>query len=148
MIVHSLLKITVPKHEKIDDVPIIYTPWTNLKKERGAEPGQVSFVDMKLVKKVKVKTRIASVLKRLNKTKIEKTTIDELKQMKEDRLRQLRNEEKKRKEEERKKEQERKTLNQQNKEMLHYTSVMKDEYMVTNQDLSDTSYVDYEDNFM
>jgi hypothetical protein len=53
-------------------VTIIYTPWSNLKKDGSMATGQVSFHDNKKVKKILVPTRINAIINRLNKTKVEK----------------------------------------------------------------------------
>ncbi len=57
---------------KKDNVVVIYTPWSNLKKSGSMATGQVGFKDPKLVKKVHVEKRENSVVNRLNKTKVEK----------------------------------------------------------------------------
>ncbi|ELR08669.1 hypothetical protein GMDG_03355 [Pseudogymnoascus destructans 20631-21] len=57
---------------KKDNVTIIYTPWSNLKKDGSMATGQVSFHDNKKVKKILVPTRINAIINRLNKTKVEK----------------------------------------------------------------------------
>ncbi|KXT06515.1 hypothetical protein AC578_6096 [Pseudocercospora eumusae] len=57
---------------KKDNITIIYTPWTNLKKSGDMATGQVGFHDAKLVKKVFVAKRENAVVNRLNKTRVEK----------------------------------------------------------------------------
>jgi NFACT protein RNA binding domain len=57
---------------KKDNVTIIYTPWSNLRKDASMATGQVSFHDHKLVKKLHVPTRTNAVVNRLNKTRAEK----------------------------------------------------------------------------
>lgn len=73
---------------KKDNVTIIYTPWSNLKKDGSMAVGQVSFHDDRKVKKVLVRERENAIINRLNKTKVEKHP--DLKQEKDDRLRELR----------------------------------------------------------
>lgn len=51
---------------------IIYTPWSNLRKDASMATGQVSFHDQKMVKKVHVPVRQNVIVNRLNKTKVEK----------------------------------------------------------------------------
>ncbi|KFY04227.1 hypothetical protein V491_09425 [Pseudogymnoascus sp. VKM F-3775] len=60
------------ERNKKDNVTIIYTPWSNLKKDGSMATGQVSFHDNKKVKKILVPTRINAIINRLNKTKVEK----------------------------------------------------------------------------
>ena len=57
---------------KKDNVTIVYTPWSNLKKTGDMATGQVGFKDNKLVKKVLVETRENAIVNRLNKSKVEK----------------------------------------------------------------------------
>lgn len=57
---------------KKDNVTIIYTPWSNLRKDNSMATGQVSFHDQKMVKKVHVTVRQNVIVNRLNKTKVEK----------------------------------------------------------------------------
>lgn len=57
---------------KKDNITIVYTPWSNLKKSGDMATGQVGFKDNKLVKKVLVETRENPIVNRLNKTRVEK----------------------------------------------------------------------------
>lgn len=52
------------------------TPASNLKKTGDMATGQVSFHSDKMVKRVHVSTRVNAIVNRLNKTKIERTTVD------------------------------------------------------------------------
>jgi len=51
---------------------VIYTPWSNLKKDGSMATGQVGFKDNRLVKRVYVEKRENAIVNRLNKTKVEK----------------------------------------------------------------------------
>jgi hypothetical protein len=73
---------------KKDNITIIYTPWSNLKKDGSMAAGQVSFKDNKKVKRILVAQRENPIVNRLNKTKVEK--YPDLKQEKDDHLRELR----------------------------------------------------------
>ncbi len=73
---------------KKDNITVIYTPWSNLKKDAQHGGGQVSFKDPRLVKKVLVPQRENPIVNRLNKTKVEKQP--DLQQEREDRQRELR----------------------------------------------------------
>jgi hypothetical protein len=57
---------------KKDNITIVYTPWSNLKKTGDMATGQVGFKDNKLVKKVLVETRENPIVNRLNKTRVER----------------------------------------------------------------------------
>lgn len=72
---------------KKDNVTIIYTPWSNLKKDGSMAVGQVGFKNPRLVKKILVPTRQNPIINRLNKTKVEK--FPDLRLEKEERLKEL-----------------------------------------------------------
>jgi hypothetical protein len=57
---------------KKDNITVIYTPWSNLKKTGDMATGQVGFKDSKAVKKIHVEKRENAIVNRLNKTKVEK----------------------------------------------------------------------------
>lgn len=56
---------------KEDNITVIYTPWSNLRKDGSMDVGQVSFTNDKQVKKVHTRTRQNAIVNRLNKTKKE-----------------------------------------------------------------------------
>ena len=62
--------ICIPGNKK-DNVVVIYTPWSNLKKSPGMETGQVSFHKGNIVKRIHVEKRINEIINRLNKTREE-----------------------------------------------------------------------------
>lgn len=84
----QLTKANSIEGNKKDNVTIIYTPWSNLKKDGSMDVGQVSFKDQKKVKRVMVSQRENPIVNRLSKTKVEKKP--DLKQEKDDRDRELR----------------------------------------------------------
>ncbi|KAK3314958.1 hypothetical protein B0H66DRAFT_564063 [Apodospora peruviana] len=84
----QLTKANSIEGNKKDNITIIYTPWSNLKKDGSMAAGQVSFKDQKKVKKILVPQRENAIVNRLNKTKVEK--YPDLRQEKDDRLRELR----------------------------------------------------------
>ena len=91
---------------KKDNVTVIYTPWSNLKKDGSMVAGQVGFKDSKKViqlalwygrpennvsckvKRIHVATRENPIVNRLNKTKVEE--FPDLNQQKEDRNMEIR----------------------------------------------------------
>lgn len=73
---------------KKDNITVIYTPWSNLKKDGSMAVGQVGFKDQKKVKKIHVEQRLNPIVNRLNKTKVEK--YPDLRQEKLDREKELR----------------------------------------------------------
>ncbi|KAK2053261.1 DUF814-domain-containing protein [Colletotrichum caudatum] len=84
----QLTKANSIEGNKKDNVTVIYTPWSNLKKDGSMAVGQVSFKDPRKVKKILVPQRENPIVNRLNKTKVEKKP--DLQQEREDRLRELR----------------------------------------------------------
>jgi len=68
----QLTKANSIEGNKKDNVTVIYTPWSNLKKTGGMAMGQVGFKDNKLVRRVYVEKRENAIVNRLNKTKVEK----------------------------------------------------------------------------
>ncbi|KAM7220495.1 protein of unknown function (DUF814) domain containing protein [Rhypophila decipiens] len=84
----QLTKANSIEGNKKDNITIIYTPWSNLKKDGSMAVGQVSFKDNKKVKRLIIAQRENAIVNRLNKTKVEK--YPDLKQEKEDRLKELR----------------------------------------------------------
>lgn len=84
----QLTKANSIEGNKKDDVTIIYTPWSNLKKDGSMATGQVGFHDNKKVKRVYVQKRENVIVNRLNKTKVEK--YPDLRQERQDRDRELR----------------------------------------------------------
>ncbi|KAI7868620.1 hypothetical protein BDF14DRAFT_1724454 [Spinellus fusiger] len=68
----QLVKANSIEGNKKGNVTIIYTPWDNLKKTPGMETGQVTFHNLKKVKRVHVKERVNAIFNRLNKTKEER----------------------------------------------------------------------------
>ncbi|KAL0638549.1 hypothetical protein Q9L58_002485 [Maublancomyces gigas] len=78
---------------KKDNVNIVYTPWSNLKKDGSMAVGQVGFKDQRKVKKVLVEARTNAIINRLNKTKTE--TFPDLAVQRDERDRTIRDREKK-----------------------------------------------------
>lgn len=84
----QLTKANSIEGNKKDSVTIIYTPWSNLKKDGSMATGQVSFHDPRRVKKILVEIRQNPIVNRLNKTKEER--YPDLQEEKEERLKELR----------------------------------------------------------
>ncbi|KAK4111203.1 coiled-coil domain-containing protein 25 [Canariomyces notabilis] len=84
----QLTKANSIEGNKKDNITVIYTPWSNLKKDGSMAVGQVSFKDQRKVKRILVAQRENAIINRLNKTKVEK--YPDLKQEKDDRQRELR----------------------------------------------------------
>ncbi|WVR05160.1 hypothetical protein IAU60_002172 [Kwoniella sp. DSM 27419] len=68
----QLVKANSIEGNKKDNITVIWTPFTNLKKTGDMAVGMVSFHSDKQVKRVHVSTRDNAIVNRLNKTKVEK----------------------------------------------------------------------------
>ncbi|XP_075992131.1 coiled-coil domain-containing protein 25 [Anticarsia gemmatalis] len=132
----QLVKANSIMGNKMNDIDIVYTMWTNLKKTAGMEAGQVAFHKDKDVRKVRVAKRCNEIVNRLNKTKkeafpdlrVERETRDRLER--EDKKKLLREKNLKEKEEEKRKKEE--------AELRSYSTLMKTENMSTNYDGNDS----------
>lgn len=133
---------------KINPIDVVYTPWSNLKKTKGMDVGQVSFHDNKRVKKIKVEKKLNDVVNRLNKTKQER--YPDLKLERESHDREQRQEKKKFMKEKQIQEEEEKARFQKEKELKSYKNIMQEEHMVSAREMAEkySSAQDYEDDFM
>ncbi|PSN62196.1 DUF814-domain-containing protein [Corynespora cassiicola Philippines] len=84
----QLTKANSIEGNKKDNITIVYTPWSNLKKDGSMAVGQVGFKDQRKVKRIHVEKRENPIVNRLNKTKVEKHP--DLRQEKENRQKELR----------------------------------------------------------
>ncbi|KAL1652198.1 hypothetical protein SLS58_000325 [Diplodia intermedia] len=84
----QLTKANSIEGNKKNNITVIYTPWSNLKKDGSMAVGQVGFKDNKKVKRIHVVERENPIINRLNKTKVEK--FPDLRQEREDRQSELR----------------------------------------------------------
>lgn len=117
---------------KLKDVRIVYTPWSNLHKVNSMDVGQVGFHNEKLRRYHTIESKDTALLKKLEKTRLEKNDVDframrEARDMEERRqkrvLESTKNEQEKREREEKKKAEEIRT----------YAGVMHDRNMRSNQ---------------
>ena len=130
---------------KKDNITVIYTPWSNLRKDASMATGQVSFHDPKMVKKVHVAVRENAIVNRLNKTRVEK--FPDLRAEKESDQREKRKVERIAREQQKARDrEERKQREELRWQKDHaYDDVMREENMVSNQD-RDAGF--HEDDFM
>ncbi|RDX79516.1 Coiled-coil domain-containing protein 25 [Mucuna pruriens] len=68
----QLVKANSIQGNKVNNVDVVYTPWSNLKKTASMDVGQVGFHNSKMVRTVRVEKRINEIVNRLNKTKVER----------------------------------------------------------------------------
>ncbi|CCH44890.1 Coiled-coil domain-containing protein [Wickerhamomyces ciferrii] len=67
----QLTKANSIEGNKRDNITVIYTPWSNLKRTKGMADGEVSFKNHKKVKKIHIQVRENSIINRLKKTREE-----------------------------------------------------------------------------
>ncbi|XP_041019340.1 coiled-coil domain-containing protein 25 isoform X1 [Juglans microcarpa x Juglans regia] len=68
----QLVKANSIQGNKVNNVDVVYTPWSNLKKSASMDVGQVGFYNPKMVRTVRVEKRINDIVNRLNRTKVER----------------------------------------------------------------------------
>ncbi|KAG6036045.1 hypothetical protein E4U41_005823, partial [Claviceps citrina] len=142
----QLTKANSIEGNKKDNITVIYTPWSNLKKDGSMAVGQVSFKDPRKVRRLLVPARDNTVVNRLNKTRVERRP--DLKLERDERLKELRRREvealQARRKEEAKQAQEWKEKKWQKDHA--YDDIFTDEAMAasSNQDRD----ADWEDDFM
>ncbi|KAG2239531.1 hypothetical protein Bca52824_091676 [Brassica carinata] len=69
----QLVKANSIQGNKVNNVDVVYTPWSNLKKTASMDVGQVGFHNSKMVRTIRVEKRVNEIVNRLNKTKVERT---------------------------------------------------------------------------
>eukprot|EP00069_Balaena_mysticetus_P011453 bmy_21264T0 len=121
---------------KMNNVNVVYTPWSNLKKTADMDVGQIGFHRQKDVKIVTVEKKVNEILNRLEKTKMER--FPDLEAEKECRDREERNEKKAQIQEMKRKEKEEMKKKREMDELRSYSSLMKVENMSSNQDGNDS----------
>lgn len=144
----QLVKANSIQGNKVNNVDVVYTPWSNLKKTASMDVGQVGFHSSKMVRTVRVEKKINEIVNRLNKTKVERKP--DLKAEREavaaaeraERKHQLR--EKKRREEIERLEKEKQS------ELRSYKGLMVAENMTSNKDIASgsKSFQEVEEDFM
>ncbi|KAI8818031.1 uncharacterized protein EV422DRAFT_203294 [Fimicolochytrium jonesii] len=140
----QLTKANSIEGNKKNNLTIIYTPWSNLKKSGGMETGQVTFFKNNLVKRVHVKERDNAIVNRLNKTRVERHP--DLAEAKIERDREMRAEQ--READRKRRQQEAKVQEQRKKEVeaRSYGGIFKEEKMRSNKELAEMGLG--EDDFM
>ncbi|RLN25020.1 coiled-coil domain-containing protein 25-like [Panicum miliaceum] len=68
----QLVKAHSIQGNKMNNVEVVYTPWTNLKKTPSMDVGQVGFHNQRMVRVLTVEKRVNEIINRLNKTRVER----------------------------------------------------------------------------
>ncbi|CAN8066125.1 unnamed protein product [Agarophyton chilense] len=141
----QLVKFNSIEGNRMNNVAVVYTYWSNLRKTGDMDVGQVSFHKMAHVKRVTVEKRLNEVVNRLNRTKTEEHP--DLAREKTNRTKYLN---KLAREGMRKKAEREKQLREQQqkeKEEKSYDRIHQPKDMTSNKDIRQT-YTEYEDDFM
>nr|BAN21147.1 conserved hypothetical protein [Riptortus pedestris] len=123
----QLVKANSITGNKMNDVDVIYTMWSNLKKTDAMEPGQVAYFKDREVRKIRVAKRINEIVNRLNKTKREEHP--DLRAEREARDAREREDKKRLQRELKEKQKEEEKRKQEEAELKSYTTLMKPENM-------------------
>lgn len=139
----QLVKANSIQGNKMNDIEIVYTPWSNLKKSASMDVGQVSFHNEKEVRKVKVEKRINAIINRLEKTK---TVIDnvDLRGQREERDAKERARQHQSIKEQKQREKEESKRKEEFKRLQSYETVMKPDKMTSNKEVN----TNLDDDFM
>lgn len=128
----------------MNNITIVYTPWSNLKKTQGMDVGQVGFHNNKLVRKFKIDKRKNDIVNRLTKTKTEANP--DLAAMKAQREKADRDKAKAEKKDLKKKEEEEVIRTREEAELKSYSSLMQEDKMKSNKEMTMTAQ-EYEEDF-
>ncbi|QQK46433.1 Coiled-coil domain-containing protein 25 [Penicillium digitatum] len=138
----QLTKANSIEGNKKDNITVIYTPWSNLKKDGSMAAGQVTFHNHKLVRKVYVKQRENPIVNRLNKTRVEK--YPDLRAEKEEDTKKKQRGDRKARDEQRAKEKKK----QQEYEQLKWQKDHAYDDMFTDENLEASNNQDRDENFL
>ncbi|KAG7160985.1 coiled-coil domain-containing protein 25-like isoform X1 [Homarus americanus] len=137
----QLCKANSIQGNKMNNVDVVYTLWSNLRKTPGMDVGQVGFHSEKEVRKIRLEKRINEVINRLNKTKTESHPDFRLEREERDRVE--RNAQKKELKEKQQKEKEELELRKKEQELRSYNSLFSSDNMKTNKQAADEDSDDF-----
>ena len=129
----QLVKANSIQGNKVNNLEIVYTMWSNLKKTASMDVGQVGFHSEKAVRKIRVEKRINEIVNRLNKTKEVKENVD-FRSLREDRDRKEREDKKAIEREKKKLEKEREKEREEQTKLRSYDGVMTESKMKSNKE--------------
>ncbi|KAI4498108.1 hypothetical protein M0802_006932 [Mischocyttarus mexicanus] len=130
----QLVKANSIDGNKMNDIDVVYTMWSNLKKTRGMEVGQVGFYKEKDVRKIHVTKRLNTIVNRLIKTKRSEQV--NLQAEREQRDRSEREDKKKLLREQKEKEKAEEKRRQEEAEIRSYNSLFNSQSMTSNTETS------------
>ncbi|XP_014681157.1 PREDICTED: coiled-coil domain-containing protein 25-like [Priapulus caudatus] len=133
----QLCKANSISGNKMNDVDVVYTLWSNLKKTPGMDVGQVGFHRQRDVRKVRVEKRANEIINRLNKTRTERAP--DLREQRELRDRDERGDKKQVLLEQKQREREAAEEREREKQLRSYATLFESAKMSTNQDSGNDS---------
>jgi len=144
----QLVKANSIHGNKVNNLDIVFTMASNLKKTAAMEVGQVGFHDEKAVKKIKVEKRSNEIINRLNKTK--KELYPDLELEKEAWDREQRSKTKAQIQAQRAAEKKEREEKRREEELRSYKNVMREEDMTTVKEMREKYKTpeEYEEDFM
>ncbi|KAK6188196.1 hypothetical protein SNE40_004428 [Patella caerulea] len=128
----QLVKANSISGNKMNNVDVVYTMWSNLKKSARMDVGQVGFHKDQEVRKVRVEKRLNEIVNRLNKTK--KEVHPNLRDEREERDRKEREKEKNLQHQLKLKEKEEDRIRKEQAELRSYSTLMSEDNMKSNYD--------------
>ncbi|EEB14061.1 coiled-coil domain-containing protein, putative [Pediculus humanus corporis] len=127
----QLVKANSIQGNKMNDIDVVYTMWSNLKKTDSMDVGEVFFFKDKEVRRIRVPERINEIVNRLNKTK--KEGHPDFRSEREQRDREERELRKKLLRKQKEKEKEEEARKKKEAELRSYSTLFKPENMTSNQ---------------
>lgn len=141
----QLVKHNSIEGNKMSNVGIVYTYWSNLKKTGDMAVGQVSFHSVKAVKRCKVDKRVNDIVNRLNRTKTE--AFPDLAAQKTARIKELNRRAREALKHQKEAEKALREQRMKEKEALSYDNIHKEEKMSSNKEYFG-NHTEFEDDFM
>lgn len=145
----QLVKANSIQGNKVDNLSIVYTPVSNLKKTASMEVGQVGFRDFKAVLKTKVEERVNAIVNRLNATKrdVPQPDLAGEREAYEEEVRQAKKAEV---QGQKRAEKAAREAAEREKDLRSYKHIMQEDAMVSSKEVAEKyeSFKDYEDDFM
>ena len=129
----QLVKANSIQGNKVNNLDVVYTMWSNLKKTASMDVGQIGFASEKAVRKIRVEKRVNEIVNRLNKTKVVKEKVD-FRSEREERDRKEREDKKAIERDKRKAEKDKEKEREEQARLRSYDSVMSTAAMKSNRE--------------
>ena len=131
----QLVKANSIAGSKLNDVRVVYTPWTNLNKKGNMDVGQIGYHDPKMCRYHTIFKKDNKILNALEKTRTEKDfTTTQFKELREERDAEVSKAEKAKRLEEKLEEERQKKEEKERHDNKHYVKLMDEDTMASNKD--------------